>query len=497
MKENKTAMHKKKSSITDDRKTSVAKNPFLLLEFDEENYDSSAEPVSSVDEIPETSLTAPVPPNQSRSGGVTFKKVAKAITKQRKWSTVLKEVRQSDDHTRARGFVANPEDGEGRLSFNVNAFKSHVQSCGFLSPAVKETLRALSWSRTEEEVEVVLQVVKKLKCFGRYPMYVKRELAKVLYYDMFEKGRVVIKQGHVGVSFYFIVSGSVIVERMEEDKFTGEQHKQVVGEMAEGDAFGELALLHNIRRTATIICKENSEFLRVDKPDFDEVLRNSHQIEWERRLSILNSQPILKEWEKTEIRNTVAHTKIREFPPNTVILGDMDVPADDVYLIQSGKCRVVREITMIKKESSFGKIQLKLPPINFNENNIDNNVKERVVRKFLSVHMLSKGDFFGVGEDLKKTFIISVGRVHCLLISQLIFMKKERGKSLEAMKQGMNQAFLTHKQAFKTYTDDRDWKIYKKKLVDEIVRRRKRPHSTTYDDVPIVVRVENSHYFEK
>ena len=90
MKENKTAMHRKKSSITDDRKTSVAKNPFLLLEFDEENYDSSAEPVSSVDEIPETSLTAPVPPNQSRSGGVTFKKVAKAITKQRKWSTVLK-----------------------------------------------------------------------------------------------------------------------------------------------------------------------------------------------------------------------------------------------------------------------------------------------------------------------------------------------------------------------------------------------------------------------
>ena len=49
-----------------------------------------------------------------------------------------------------------------------------------------------------------------------------------------------------------------------------------------------------------------------------QVLRNSHQIEWERRLSVLNSQPILKEWEKTEIRNTVAHTKIREFPPNTV-----------------------------------------------------------------------------------------------------------------------------------------------------------------------------------
>lgn len=44
-----------------------------------------------------------------------------------------------------------------------------------------------------------------------------------------------------------------------------------MGEMEEGDAFGELALLQNTRRTATIICKQDSEFLRVDKPDFDEV----------------------------------------------------------------------------------------------------------------------------------------------------------------------------------------------------------------------------------
>ena len=46
---------------------------------------------------------------------------------------------------------------------------------------------------------------------------------------------------------------------------------QLMGEMEEGDAFGELALLQNTRRTATIICKQDSEFLRVDRPDFDEV----------------------------------------------------------------------------------------------------------------------------------------------------------------------------------------------------------------------------------
>ena len=95
-----------------------------------------------------------------------------------------------------------------------------------------------------------------------------------------------------------------------------------------------------------------------------------------------------------------------------MILGDIDGPADDVYFIQSGKCRVVREIAMIRNESSSGKIRLKLPPINFTEptdNGAD--LKESVVKKFLTVHVLNKGDFFGVGEDLKKTYIITVGRV--------------------------------------------------------------------------------------
>lgn len=46
---------------------------------------------------------------------------------------------------------------------------------------------------------------------------------------------------------------------------------QIVGEMFAGDSFGELALLHDIKRAATIICKGTAEFLTIDKPDFDMV----------------------------------------------------------------------------------------------------------------------------------------------------------------------------------------------------------------------------------
>lgn len=46
---------------------------------------------------------------------------------------------------------------------------------------------------------------------------------------------------------------------------------QIVGEMFAGDPFGELALLHDITRAATVICKGTVEFLTIDKADFDMV----------------------------------------------------------------------------------------------------------------------------------------------------------------------------------------------------------------------------------
>ena len=85
---------KKKSSTTDvwksARRASGVTNPFLLPDFDEENFDPSAEQArSAAKEV----TTAPSTLWQKQAkGGVSFKKVAKAITKQRKWSSVLKVI---------------------------------------------------------------------------------------------------------------------------------------------------------------------------------------------------------------------------------------------------------------------------------------------------------------------------------------------------------------------------------------------------------------------
>ena len=69
------------------------------------------------------------------------------------------------------------------------------------------------------------EVVDRLKCFQKYSPKVKQELARVLFYERYKDGRVIIQQGHIGQSFYFIISGKVTVRITEVDKATGTQNK--------------------------------------------------------------------------------------------------------------------------------------------------------------------------------------------------------------------------------------------------------------------------------
>ncbi|EDO32940.1 predicted protein, partial [Nematostella vectensis] len=143
-----------------------------------------------------------------------------------------------------------------------------------ISDKAKNLFKKPPWLRTSEDIKVIGGVVDKLKAFKKYSVLERRGLAKVVYYEQFEDGRVVVQQGHKGISsLYFILSGAVLVQVAEEDKTTGKITEHIVGEMFAGDSFGELALLHDIKRTATIICKGRAEFLRLDKPGFDEVRR--------------------------------------------------------------------------------------------------------------------------------------------------------------------------------------------------------------------------------
>ena len=175
-----------------------------------------------------------------------------------------KSLQQAEQHLKTH--VVRDDGSELNLTFNVTSFRPDIQACGELSPQAKNILMKPLPSRTDKELQFLHRFTLQLKCFECYSVYVRKELARVLLYKAFEKGRVIIRQGDIGFSLYFILSGSVFVEVQEEDQVTGKKHNQIVHELETGAAFGELALLQDSRRKATIVCKENSQACMPGSP---------------------------------------------------------------------------------------------------------------------------------------------------------------------------------------------------------------------------------------
>lgn len=84
------------------------------------------------------------------------------------------------------------------------------------------------------------------------------------------KGETVVQQGEAGSSFYLVAKGKLeVLRRDQEDKTI------LLGELGPGQFFGELSLLTGEPRSATVRATMDTEILRLEKVDFQEIL-NRH-----------------------------------------------------------------------------------------------------------------------------------------------------------------------------------------------------------------------------
>uniref|UniRef100_A0A3Q3JFR8 Rap guanine nucleotide exchange factor (GEF) 4 n=1 Tax=Monopterus albus TaxID=43700 RepID=A0A3Q3JFR8_MONAL len=128
-------------------------------------------------------------------------------------------------------------------------------------------LRKHPSERTADDLEIIYEELLHITALSHLSTTVKRELAGVLIFESHAKaGTVLFNQGEEGTSWYIILKGSVNVVIYG---------KGVVCTLHEGDDFGKLALVNDAPRAASIVLREdNCHFLRVDKEDFNRILRD-------------------------------------------------------------------------------------------------------------------------------------------------------------------------------------------------------------------------------
>ena len=100
------------------------------------------------------------------------------------------------------------------------------------------------------------------------PDRVLRRLAEIGKRRRYAPGETVISEGESGVAFYVVLSGKVRVE----------QRGEAIGELGPGDFFGELALIEEHPRSATIVAVDETECLGFTRWEFTALLDEHPQI---------------------------------------------------------------------------------------------------------------------------------------------------------------------------------------------------------------------------
>ncbi|KAG7173805.1 Rap guanine nucleotide exchange factor 3-like [Homarus americanus] len=119
-------------------------------------------------------------------------------------------------------------------------------------------LRKPSHERTIEDQELIYEELLHLKALSHLSNSVKRELASIIKFESHSReGTILFQQGSEGKSWYIILRGSVNVAI---------HGKGVVNTLQEGDDFGKAATI--------ILHEDNCHFLRVDKGDFNRIMRD-------------------------------------------------------------------------------------------------------------------------------------------------------------------------------------------------------------------------------
>nr|CAB3265158.1 cAMP-dependent protein kinase type I-beta regulatory subunit [Phallusia mammillata] len=91
---------------------------------------------------------------------------------------------------------------------------------------------------------------------------------------LFESGQEVVVQGQAGSDFFIIVEGSAAVLQKRPDN---EDYTQV-GTLGPSDYFGEIALLLDRPRAATVVARSVLKCVKLDRPRFERVLGECSEI---------------------------------------------------------------------------------------------------------------------------------------------------------------------------------------------------------------------------
>ncbi|KAK9885688.1 hypothetical protein WA026_012453 [Henosepilachna vigintioctopunctata] len=391
-------------------------------------------------------------------------------------------------------------------------------------------------SRTEEEKKKLHRVVGGLKCFRRYPTSVKEQLAEVTYFTYIPPKRTVVRQNDDARALFFLLSGESSVYQTIFDKVLNEWVTNEVGILEPGSMFGEVSLLHGVKRTATVVTTDHCEMLVLYKEDFDAVLKSTVMAEWDEIKHCMSLFSYFDTWDEIAVRDCCILSKVKNYGIDDIVLSDDIGNKKVVYFLVEGQCHLVEymdlEETKIgckitykllsgkeesysvkkeKTESSIGPMATldkhvsagSLPSKHDVTNTLSalltkdllkSKSAHQAIKKTVKTHFIRIGTFnpqacFNIGEKFERRFVITSKKTKILLIPRYWLVQKNK-EIWSYIKHFLNQRLPDTESVFRDFLQQKKWHEYKMKLVQEILTNSKKVNLNNLHNVPYSIRMQ-------
>lgn len=165
----------------------------------------------------------------------------------------------------------------GELALMYNAPRSATVKAGADGAVCwaidRLTFRSVVRNAVESRRQTYKDALKSVPILSPLSAYEHARLADCVEEETFEPDTPILKEGDQGDYFYIVLDGEVKVTKIGYDTKSGlEAPIEVCDRLHKGSYFGEVALLMDVPRTATVTAVKNTRVARIDRDVFKRVL---------------------------------------------------------------------------------------------------------------------------------------------------------------------------------------------------------------------------------
>ncbi|XP_035649548.1 cGMP-dependent protein kinase 1-like isoform X1 [Oncorhynchus keta] len=234
--------------------------------------------------------------------------------------------------------------------------------------------------KTVSETSLIIKAIQKNDFLSRLDDEQITMMVELLVAIDFKPGNDVIKEGTEGDSMYIVASGELLVSQADCNLRT----------LTCGDVFGELAILYNCKRTATVKAKTVVRLWFMERQMYRTIMTNKSKKKREQLMGFLKTSRTLKALNDSQLSKIIDSMEEVKYQNNDVIVRE-GAEGNTFYIILKGEVKVTKKL----------------------------NGQEKQIRK------MGKGEHFGelalIREILRTATCTAVGPVTCISIDKEVF----------------------------------------------------------------------------